>query len=103
MPSEAKDIAGPAIHAIHPWVPGNPSARHQLLSEEERARLAKISTIVRFNKGEVIYGENDTVDAAFNIISGVVTAYRVVNDAEHVLSFLGPGDLFGLSEGGRYT
>jgi CRP/FNR family transcriptional regulator len=102
---QTKRIAGPAIHAIHPWVPGNPEkrARHQLLSDKERAQLATIATIVRFKKGEQIYREGDSVDAAFNIISGVVIAHRALVEGEHVTAFLYPGDLFGLSEEGRYA
>ena len=105
MPSETKLAAGPAIHAVHPWVPGGPSpgARHQLLSDDERTRLAKIASIVRLKKGETIYGEGDAADAAFNIVSGVVTAYREQAGQHHVSAFLYPGDLFGLSEEGRYA
>jgi CRP/FNR family transcriptional regulator len=105
MPYGTKHIAGPAIHAVHPWVPGNPEkgARHQLLSDEERAQLAKIATVVRFDKGQQIYGEGDVADAAFNVISGVVAAYRRLRDTEHVTSFLYSGDLFGLSEEGHYV
>jgi hypothetical protein len=89
-----KSAAGPEIHAVHPWTPGKheKSVRHQLLSDDERAQLAKIARIVRFNKGALIYQEGDTADAAFNIISGVVTAFRIISDAEHVLSFLYPGE-----------
>jgi CRP/FNR family transcriptional regulator len=56
MATDTKSIAGPAIRAVNPWVPGNPEkrGRHQLLSDAERAQLAKIATIVRFNKGEEI-------------------------------------------------
>ena len=100
-----KHEAGPAIHAVHPWVLGDPGKRvpHQLLSEDERTELAKIATIVRFDKGQEIYAEGAVAEAAFNIISGVVVAYRSLQDAEHVISFLYPGDLFGLSEEGRYA
>src|SRR5581483_6071545 len=100
-----KHPAGPAIHAVHPWIPGNRDGgtRHQLLSEDERAQLAKIATIVRFDKGGEIYAEGAAADAAFNIISGVVVAHRSLEGAEHVISFLYPGDLFGLSEEGRYA
>nr|WP_249780760.1 Crp/Fnr family transcriptional regulator [Bradyrhizobium sp. dw_78] len=87
-------------------MPGNPAKgrRHQLLSENERAQLAKISSIVRFKKGDRIYSEGDAADAAFNIISGVVAAYRnLPDDGEHIASLLHPGDIFGLSEEGRYT
>ena len=105
MPNETERLPGPAIHAVDPWVPGNPepSSRHQLLSDNERAQLVKIATVVRFEKGQQIYREGDTADAAFNIINGVVTAYRIVQHTEHVVSFLYPGDLFGLPEEGRYA
>ena len=98
-------IAGPAIRAVDPWIPGNPAKgeRHQLLSEDEQARLAKIATIVRFGKGEEIYREGDPANAVFNIVGGVVAAYRALADGEHITSFLHPGDLFGLSEEGQYT
>jgi CRP/FNR family transcriptional regulator len=105
MPTEMTHGAGPAIHAVHPWAPGNPGSRirHQLLSDEERARLAKIASIVRIRKGEEIYREGDEAEASFNIVSGVVSAYRKWADGNHVTSFLYPGDLFGLSEEGRYV
>jgi len=98
-------ISGPAIRAVDPWIPGNPKKgeRHQLLSEDERARLAKFSAVVRFGKGDQIYREGDIAEGVFNVVSGVVTAYRALADGEHVTSFLHPGDLFGLSEEGRYT
>jgi CRP/FNR family transcriptional regulator len=105
MATDMKSIAGPAIRAVNPWVPGNPEkrARHQLLSDAERAQLAKIATIVRFNKGEEIYSEGSEAGAAFNIVSGVVAAYRALGQGEYVLSFLYPGDVFGLSEEGCYS
>jgi CRP-like cAMP-binding protein len=105
MPTDATRMAGPAIHATDPWTPGNPKTRvrHQLLSEGERAQLAKIAAIVRFEKGERIYNQGDRADAVFNIISGVVTAYRMLAEGPPVMSFLYPGDLFGLSEEARYT
>jgi CRP/FNR family transcriptional regulator len=105
MPGEAKVTAGPTIHAVHAWGARRPekSARHQLLSERDRIRLAKIATIVRFKKGEQIYLENDDADLVFSLVEGVVTAYRIVKDTEHVFSFLRSGDLFGLSEESRYA
>ena len=66
---------GPAVRAIDPWV-FSTGKMHQLLSDEERARLAVIASIVRFKKGAEIYREGYRVDAIFNIISGVVKAYR---------------------------
>jgi CRP/FNR family transcriptional regulator, anaerobic regulatory protein len=40
----------------------------------------------------------------FNIINGVVKAYKTVSDrSEHIMEFLFPDDLFGLPEDGKYT
>jgi CRP/FNR family transcriptional regulator len=76
----------------------------QFLSAEERARLAVLSSIVRLNKGEEIYREGQHTDAVFNIITGVVKAYKTAPDgSEHVTAFLFPDDMFGLSEEGKYT
>ena len=98
-------MVGPAIYAVDPWITGNPHprVRHQLLSDDERALLAKIASIVRFKKGDQIYVEGDAADAAFNIISGIVVSCRSQPGGERVTSFLYPGDLFGLSEEGRYS
>jgi len=102
MPTETKRVAGPTIRAVHPWVPEK-GHRHQLLSDNEQAVLARIASIVRFKKGEQIYDEGGDAEAVFTIISGVATAYRSLAGGEHVIAFLHAGDLFGLSEAGRYT
>ena len=96
-------IRGPAIHGADPWAASAGKMR-QLLSAEERTRLAVLASIVRFNKGEEIYHEGQRADAVFNIISGVVKAYKTAPDGgEHITAFLFPDDLFGLSEEGRST
>jgi CRP/FNR family transcriptional regulator len=102
MPTGAKDMAGPGIRAVHPWAPGKAvrRARHQLLSDDVRARLAKVAQTVRFKKGKQIYDQGGYANAAFNIVSGVVIAYSALGEGEHVTTFLYPGDLFGLSEEG---
>jgi CRP/FNR family transcriptional regulator len=77
---------------------------HQLLSDEERARLAVIASIVRFKKGAEIYREGERAEAVFNIISGVAKAYRQLpNGTEHIVAFLFPEDLFGLAQEGNYA
>jgi hypothetical protein len=92
---------GPAIRALDPWVP-SAGRMHQLLTDEERASLAVIASIVRFKKGETIYWEGDPAKWVFNIITGVVTSYRKAPDGnEHIVSFLLQDDLFGLSTEGR--
>jgi CRP-like cAMP-binding protein len=94
---------GPTIRAFDPWAP-SAGRMHHLLTDDERAQLAVMASIVRFNKGEVIYRENDPADAVFNIISAVVSAHQRSSDGnEHMVSFLLPDDLFGLAAEGRYT
>src|SRR5664279_6622082 len=94
---------GPAIRGVDPWAASAGKMR-QLLSEEERARLAVLASIVRFKKGEEIYREGQRADAVFNIITGVVKAYKTASDgSEHIAAFLFPDDMFGLCEEGRYT
>jgi CRP-like cAMP-binding protein len=99
-------VQGPAIRALDPWLPGNPGhgRTHQLFSDGERARLAVISSVVRFKKGAEIYREGDGADAVFNIISGVVKAYtQGPGKDELVGAFLFSEDLFGLAQEGRYV
>jgi CRP/FNR family transcriptional regulator, anaerobic regulatory protein len=89
---------GPAITAAEPWTAAG-GQKAQLLG----ASLADIASIVRFKKGAVIYRVGDRSDAMFNIIMGVVTAYRETpNGGEHIAAFAFPKDLLGLSEEGRY-
>jgi CRP-like cAMP-binding protein len=102
----SSDGHGPAIRAPDPWAPGNPprGTAHQLLSGEERARLAVISSIVRFKKGAEIYEEGASAEAVFNIISGVVEAHtHGPGRNELVGAFLFREDLFGLAQEGRYV
>jgi CRP/FNR family transcriptional regulator len=76
----------------------------QLLSDEERARMATIASIVRFKKGAEIYRQGHRANVILNIISGVVKAYKTDRDgSEHISAFLFSDDLLGLSEEGRYA
>ena len=94
---------GPALRALHPWTPTGGRAR-QLLSDQERARLAAVASIVRFKKGEVIYREGDRAEAIFNVIRGVVAAYKEdSNQSRRIFAFLLSDDLFGLSAEGKYA
>lgn len=71
-----------------------------MLSDEERAQLATIASIVRFKKGEEIYSVGEPADAIFNIVSGVVKSFTP-HGGEHIGAFLYPQDLFGLADEGR--
>ena len=103
MPRGKSDNHRPAIVGLDPWLPGDVGGENQLLSEGERTRLTTIASIVRFRKGQQIYGEGEDATAIYNIIGGVVKAYQTATDhSEHVAAFLYRHDLFGLSAGGRY-
>jgi CRP/FNR family transcriptional regulator len=75
-----------------------------MLTDEYRAQMADISSLVRFQRGEEIYREGTSADAVFNIITGVVKSCRALPGARrHILGFLFPGDLIGLAQDGRYV
>ena len=94
---------GPAISALDPWT-SSAGRMHQLLTDDQRAQLALMSSIVRFKKREIIYRERDPGEAVFAINTGVVAAYKEAPDGrEHIAAFLFADDLFGLSAEGKYT
>jgi CRP-like cAMP-binding protein len=94
---------GPTISALNPWAP-SAGRIHQLLTDDQRARVAVMSSIVRFKKRELIYREGDPAEAVFNINTGVVAAFKEGPDGrEHIAAFLFADDLFGLSTEGKYT
>ena len=97
-------LSGPSILAVDPWVSGNRSKgrMHQVLSDEERAQLVTIASVVRFKKRAEIYHSGQQARALFNIINGVVKVYSG-DHTNHVAAFLFSGDLFGLSEEGIYA
>src|ERR1700687_2143948 len=99
-------VHGPAIRAPDPWALGKSSQAKmpQLLSDEERTRLAVIASIVRFKKGAEIYREGEPAHSVFNIISGVVKAYTHGPGRNELIgSFLFHEDLFGLAQEGSYV
>ena len=94
---------GPAISALDPWA-SSAGRIHQLLTDDERAQLVVMSSIVRFKKREIIYREGEPAEAVFAINTGVVAAYKEAPDGrEHIAAFLFADDLFGLSAEGKYT
>lgn len=93
----------PSIAAVPLWGAAR-RERTQLLTEEERARLSVIASIVRFARGMQIYRAGDRADAVFNIVDGVVKTYHSSPDgAEHITAFLFAEDLLGLAERGHFV
>jgi len=94
---------GPSVTAIGLWGSSGGKRLH-LLTDEKRARLAVISSVLRFDKGVEIYREGDSADAIFNIIGGVVKTYKNLDhQTKHIVAFLFPEDLVGLPEEGKYV
>jgi CRP-like cAMP-binding protein len=93
---------GPSFTAPDLWSSGSlPGAR---LTPESRSILAEIATVVRFRKGETIFQEGESAEAAFNIITGMVKAYKLSPDGKpHIIGFRFADDLIGLPENGRYV
>lgn len=59
-----------------------------------------VASIVRFKKGEHIYRAGQPAKAAYNLISGIAISYA--RHLRHIRALSTPGDLFGLSEQGRF-
>ena len=57
-----------------------------------------------FARNMEIYGENESADCLYKVVSGVVRTYKVLNDGRRQIgSFYLPGDIFGLEIGGEHT
>lgn len=95
--------SSPSISAI-PFEHSGTGRRAPLLSEAERRRLASIATVVRFERGQVLYEQEDELSCIYNLAHGVVRTCCTSSDGRRTLTaFLFPEDLVGLAENGRYT
>ena len=57
-----------------------------------------------FARNMEIYGENESADYLYKVVSGVVRTYKLLNDGRRqVGSFYLPDDIFGLEIGGEHT
>jgi CRP-like cAMP-binding protein len=94
---------GPSISAV-PFNELSHGKTVHLLSERERAQLAVIASLVRFKKGEQIYGEGNRAEYLYNIIGGVAKTFRSFPDGrKRIMAFLFSDDLVGLAEEGLYV
>ncbi len=76
-----------------------------LLTSAEQAKLATIATLIEYQTGGVaIYSEGEDAHFLYLIDSGIVRlSQHLPNGDRQVLSFMWPGDLFGIAEDGRYV
>lgn len=102
-PSSAPDGGvGPSIFAT--TLHGTTRAPRQLLSADERRRLASLASIQRYEAGAYLFHQDDPATAVYNIISGVAKSVTLLEDGRHaVLAFFFHHDLVGMFEGSRYA
>lgn len=66
------------------------------LSEEDRQRLAAVSTTREFEKGESLFAEGDPSDFLYTIVTGRVKVFKTtVRGTDVILEIFGPGDPVG--------
>jgi CRP/FNR family transcriptional regulator len=66
------------------------------LSPEDRDRLAAVSRVVSYAKGDVIFSEGEPSDAFFTVSMGRVKIFKMTPSGKDViLEMFGPGDPFG--------
>ncbi len=56
-----------------------------------------------FKKGVEIYGENESADYVYKLVSGTARSYKILNDGRRqIQGFYFPGDIFGLEAGAEH-
>jgi CRP/FNR family nitrogen fixation transcriptional regulator len=66
--------------------------------------VGMIGASMPFARNMEIYGENESAEYLYKVVSGVVRTYKVLNDGRRQIgSFYLPGDIFGLEFGGEHT
>jgi CRP-like cAMP-binding protein len=76
----------------------------QLLSNAQRARLARHATVHTHRARTVIYLSGAEATSVFIIDQGVVKSFRdLPSGRRRIAAFLFPRDVFGLAEAGRYV
>jgi CRP-like cAMP-binding protein len=66
------------------------------LSSEDRRKVAEVSVVRRYEKGDRVFSEGDASDLLFTILSGRVKVVKAIpSGKELILEILGPGDPLG--------
>jgi CRP/FNR family nitrogen fixation transcriptional regulator len=62
--------------------------------------LGMIGTPMRFTRNAEVYGEDEQAEYLYQVISGAVRTYRMLDDGRRQISaFYMPGDIFGIEAG----
>jgi CRP-like cAMP-binding protein len=66
------------------------------LSSEDRRKVAEVSVVRRYEKGDRVFSEGEASDLLFTILSGRVKVVKAIpSGKELILEILGPGDPLG--------
>lgn len=79
-------------------------ARRDLLTPRERELLAPIATLMRVERGAVLYRQGAEASAIYDVADGVLKSMTLHPDGKNpILGFFFPQDIVGLAECGRYV
>ncbi|MFI5183467.1 MAG: Crp/Fnr family transcriptional regulator [Vicinamibacteria bacterium] len=66
------------------------------LSPDDRSRLAEVSAVRSYEKGEILFSEGDASDFLYTILSGRAKVIKAIpSGKEVILEIFGPGDPIG--------
>lgn len=89
-------------HATTARQPAKPVA--PIAIKDLRSSLDLMGAPMPFGRNAEIYGENESTEYFYKVISGAVRTYKVLNDGRRqVGAFYLPGDMFGLEIGDEHS
>jgi len=75
-------------------------ARAAVPADSTEGPLGLMGAVMRFARNNEIYGEHEPADYLYQVISGAVRTYRMLDDGRRqITSFYLPGDVFGVEAG----
>jgi CRP/FNR family nitrogen fixation transcriptional regulator len=70
----------------------------------ESGALESISTLMSYERNEEIYGEGESAEYLYKVVSGAVRTFLILDDGRRqVGAFYMPGDFFGLEVGDEHS
>ena len=75
-----------------------------VFAQSEAGAIEFMGAAMSYPRNAEIYGESETAEYLYKVVSGAVRTYRVLNDGRRQIGgFYLPGDLFGLEFGEEHT